>query len=212
MTRDGDDSKRTPGGLTLHISRRALAVTGGMAAAVILVAAAFGVGRLTATHRTSHANAAASHKRSTVRATHSKTRFAPASTSTPPATTSTTAPAPTTTSAPPATVAPLPLFTAGSYSGREPSTIDLSGGCCAVVQHISWTSWTTAQAVGTGTYEYDTCAQGCVQGPFDPYPARITLSAPLAEQFTVLTLSITGGPDAGVTTWQYPSQWPFDSS
>lgn len=215
MTSTGDEDARRHSGITVRISHRALIAAGVVVAAVILALAAFGIGRLTATHRPSHPQATATHKPSTQRTTPAgptTTSTAPAPTTTAPSATTTTAPAPTTTTAPPVPAAPLPLFTAGNYSGREPSTIDFSGGCCAVVQDITWTSWTAAQAAGTGTYEYDTCADGCVKGPFDPYPARITLSAPLGGEFTILDRSITGGPDAGLTSWQYPSQWPFSSS
>lgn len=125
------------------------------------------------------------------------------------ATSTTSLPMTSTTTAPPATSAPTsPLFTAGTYSGTEPSTIDFSPGCCSVITGISWSSWTSAQAQGTGTFQYDTCANGCVNGPFDPYPAVITLSGPIGGQFTVLTRSISGGPTGGVTTWKYPTQWP----
>ncbi len=127
-------------------------------------------------------------------------------------TTSARASTPAATSSPPKTTEPLPLFTAGSFSGRDPTTIDFSPGCCSTVQNIKWQQWTAAQAQGTGTYEYDTCANGCVEGPFDPYPATITLSGPEGGQFTVLEFAIDGGPQAGVSMWTYPNRWPFDSS
>lgn len=132
-------------------------------------------------------------------------------------TTTTVAAPPTTsvstTTVPPTstTTLPLPLFVAGSWSGREPTTIDFSGGCCNVVDGLTWSSWTGAQAVGHGTWEYDTCASGCVNGPFDPYPATIVLSGPAGGDFTALT-DTTTGPEGSVTNWSYPQQWPFSAS
>jgi hypothetical protein len=73
------------------------------------------------------------------------------------------------------------------------------------------TRWTPAQAVGAGTWEYDTCASGCVDGPFDPYPAILTLPGPLGGTFTVLEESTTG-PQGGVTNWSYPQDWPSGAS
>jgi hypothetical protein len=109
------------------------------------------------------------------------------------------------------TTAPLPVFIAGSWTGRQPTTIDLAPACCSVIDNITWSSWTSAQAVGTGTWEYDTCASGCVDGPFDPYSASLTLSGPLGETFTVLEESTTG-PQGGVTNWSYPQDWPSGAS
>ena len=109
-------------------------------------------------------------------------------------------------------VPPLPVFTAGNYSGRDPTAIDNSPGCCSVIDHLTWSSWTAAQAEGHGTYEYDTCVNGCVRGPFDPYPATVTLSAPEGGQYTALTEVVAAGPEAGFTSWTYPSHWPFGAS
>jgi len=61
-----------------------------------------------------------------------------------------------TTTVPPTTTteaAPLPVFIAGSWTGRQPTTIDFSGRCCNVVDKITWSSWAPAQAVGQGTWE-----------------------------------------------------------
>lgn len=126
--------------------------------------------------------------------------------------------APSTTSAaaapspsPSSTTSSLPLFIAGTWTGTQPTSINFGAGCCNVVDHLTWSAWTTTQAVGHGTYEYDSCTAGCVAGPFIPYPATITLSNPSNGIFTVLTES-TPGPQEGSGTWTYPSQWPFGAS
>jgi hypothetical protein len=106
----------------------------------------------------------------------------------------------------------LPVFAAGSYRGRRPSSIDFSSGCCSVVKHLTWSSWTDARARATGTFEYDTCVNGCAKGPFDPYRATVELSDPADGQFTVLTRSISTGPTRGLTTWTFPLRWPVGAT
>jgi hypothetical protein len=168
---------------------------------VLIGVGAFLLGRTTAP--SSSPRIAASHTTST-----------PASTTvSAPATSLTTVPASTTImQTTTTTTTPPPIFSAGNYSGREPATIDNSPGCCSVIDHITWSVWSAAQAQGRGTFEYDTCADGCVRGPFDPYPATVTLSGPEGGQFTVLIEDIEGSPQAGVSTWTYPSSWPFGGS
>lgn len=105
-----------------------------------------------------------------------------------------------------------PVFAAGSYRGRYPSTIDFSSGCCSLVSLLTWSSWTDVQARASGTFEYDTCINGCGKGPFHSYPAAIELSDPADGQFTVLTRAISAGPTRGVTTWTFPLRWPVGAT
>lgn len=104
------------------------------------------------------------------------------------------------------------MFAAGSYRGRYPSTIDFSSGCCSLVSLLTWSSWTDVQARASGTFEYDTCINGCGKGPFHSYPAAIELSDPADGQFTVLTRAISAGPTRGVTTWTFPLRWPVGAT
>ena len=189
-------------GWTFTVRRRHLLV----GACIILV----GVGgflagtALSSSSPPTHKSAAPSH--TTTSSTRPSTSSTPVSTTTsPPSTTSTLAP---TTTAPP----PTPVLTAGSFSGRDPGSIGFSPACCNVVDHLTWSTWTSAQAEGSGTFEYDTCQNGCVNGPFDPYLVTITLSGPSGGEFTVLTEDVTSGPEAGVTGWTYPQQWPASAS
>lgn len=187
----------------IFVLRRGMLVRAGVVAAII---AALGLGIGIGVVLSS--SSAPTHRG----ATHHQPAASTSTSSTLPVSTSTT---PVSVAAPSSTTpanAPLPNFTAGSYNGRGPKQIDFSGGCCSVVDMLAWSSWTSASAQGSGSYEYDTCTNGCIQGPFVPYPATITLSNPEGNEFTVLTRDISGGPDAGVTTWTYPSMWPFSAS
>ena len=188
------DSKR----VTFSFSRRALAITLGV---VILLVAAFLIGRGTS-QRPQKASASST---TSTRASTSVRTSTPATTA---VVTTTTTP-PTTTTVLPA--APLPDFVAGSYTGRQPSQIDLAPACCNVVDHIAWSSWGSAQALGQGTWEYDTCASGCVNGPFVPYSASLALSGPLGGTFTVLTVDTTG-PQGSFSSYSYPQTWPYGAS
>ncbi len=181
-------------------------LTGWMIVTIVGIVA---VAAVAATALVTHSTTSSVTTTSTTRSTGSSSTTHAATTAGP---STTIQPAPTTTqSSPTTTVAPLPILTAGGWTGRQPTTIDFSGGCCNVVDHITWSSWNSAQAVGQGTWEYDTCASGCVNGPFDPYPATITLSGPLGGTVTALT-DATTGPEGSVTNWVYPQPWPFSAS
>lgn len=109
----------------------------------------------------------------------------------------------------PAAASPgTPVFTAGPYRGRRPSTIDFATDGSSAIEHLTWSSWTTGHARATGTFEYDTCRRGCGQGPFRAYRATVELSVPAGGQFTVLVRTVAAGPTQGVTTWTYPLRWP----
>ena len=74
----------------------------------------------------------------------------------------------------------------GNWTGRDPSTIGFSGDAGNVVSDLSWPTWTASGAVGHGTWESETCVPDCATGSTVPYPATITLSAPVNGQFTAL--------------------------
>ena len=145
----------------------------------------------------------------------------PAQASTPPAASSAPATTPTTpassssyaSSAPastPASSSPaaLPVLTAGSYTGTRPSTIDFSGDAGNVVQNITWGSWTSSGATGSGTSDIDSCVPSCAQAPPSYVPATITLSDPVNGKFTQMTETRNGS----TSTWTYPSVWPGGAS
>lgn len=197
-----DETKRQD---VVVIRKRALAVAVGVVVAVTGVGiGAFLLGRSTSPNRSANL----SHPQSPVVERHHQ------SATTTVATAATTTSAPTTTSPPASTTTappePLPTFVAGQWTGEEPVQIDFGSGCCNVVDHLTW-SWAGTTAVGQGTWEYDACTEGCVMGPFTPYPATITLSDPVGGVFTKLT-DTTSGPYGTVSNWYYPQNWPFGAS
>jgi len=44
---------------------------------------------------------------------------------------------------------------------------------------MTWSTWSAAEAVGTGTYELDGCDPNCAAGPLYHVPAVVTLSNPV---------------------------------
>jgi len=54
----------------------------------------------------------------------------------------------------------------------------LSGDSTAILATMTWRTWSSGQAVGTGTYELDGCDPNCAAGPVYKVPAVVTLSHP----------------------------------
>lgn len=103
--------------------------------------------------------------------------------------TQTTVPLSTTTTVPPTTVplASTPLFVAPGFNGREPVDIYLSGDAGNIVTNLTWSVWSTNEAVGYGTSNYLTCNPDCASGPSYPEPTSITLTDPVDGKFTNMT-------------------------
>ncbi len=55
----------------------------------------------------------------------------------------------------------------------------LSGDSTAILDKMTWNTWSGSEAVGTGTYEVDGCNPNCAAGPLYHVPAVITLSNPV---------------------------------
>jgi hypothetical protein len=55
----------------------------------------------------------------------------------------------------------------------------LSGDSTAILATMTWRTWSSGQAVGTGTYELDGCHPDCAAGPVYKVPAVVTLSHPV---------------------------------
>jgi hypothetical protein len=69
---------------------------------------------------------------------------------------------------------------------------------------LTWNTWTTAGASGSGQYYQNTCTPDCASGTYTYTPVTVTLSDPLAtadggEYFTLMAISGEGlyqlGPD-----------------
>ena len=55
----------------------------------------------------------------------------------------------------------------------------LSGDSTAILDRMTWPTWSASKAVGTGTYELDGCNPDCAAGPVYKVPAVVTLSKPV---------------------------------
>jgi hypothetical protein len=55
----------------------------------------------------------------------------------------------------------------------------LSGDSTAILDKMTWSTWSAAEAVGTGTYKLDACNPSCAAGPVYPVPAVVTLTDPV---------------------------------
>jgi|GEM_PF-1773132 len=82
---------------------------------------------------------------------------------------------------PPATVsAAVPvLFDCLSHPVVKPGTYTLTcADAGSVLAGLSWTRWTSQQAVATGVHELNNCTPNCAEGKFVRYPATITFWRP----------------------------------
>jgi hypothetical protein len=89
----------------------------------------------------------------------------------------------------------------------------------AVLDHLSWLSWTPGQAVAHGVNQINDCTPNCAEGKFINYPATVTFwrPEPLAGHpgtayFTRLTVHYTTAKRPPM--WmnynryeRYPAQW-----
>jgi hypothetical protein len=55
----------------------------------------------------------------------------------------------------------------------------LSGDSTAILDTMTWPTWSASKAVGTGTYKLDGCNPDCAAGPVYKVPAEVTLSKPV---------------------------------
>ena len=55
----------------------------------------------------------------------------------------------------------------------------LSGDSTAFLFHMTWTTWSGSEAVGTGTYKLDDCNPNCAAGHVYSLPTVVTLSQPV---------------------------------
>lgn len=110
--------------------------------------------------------------------------------------------------------APLPVFIAGPYRGRRPSTIDISGDAGNIVTGLHWTKWTGSYAMGYGTSNIQSCIPDCASGSETPVATSITLKDPSSRgYFTKLVEHRNGQTETFTyTPGHYPDDWPGDAS
>jgi hypothetical protein len=80
-----------------------------------------------------------------------------------------------------------------------PSSISNCGDGAVGLNGLHWTSWTSHQASGYGTYFLNDCTPTCVGGHFHSYPAIVVLwgsaavkGHPSERKYTQMTLIFTG--------------------
>ena len=60
-----------------------------------------------------------------------------------------------------------------------PSGCPLSGDSTAILDKMTWRTWSATEAVGTGIYKLDACNPNCAAGPVYPVATVVTLSDPV---------------------------------
>jgi hypothetical protein len=55
----------------------------------------------------------------------------------------------------------------------------LSGDSTAFLYHMTWSTWSGIEAIGTGTYRLNDCEPDCAGGHVYPVPVEVTLSQPV---------------------------------
>lgn len=155
MAPNGEQEGRGHGGITLHLSRRALRRAGAAVVAVLLIAVGFGIGRATATRgpklpstaELSCKGAACRHPAPSSMTTSRQSALI--TTTTGPAASTTSPPSTTTT-----TPAPLPQVAdcGGTPTTRPGSLYWCTSMCSSYMTDISWTTWGPSSAAGTGTW------------------------------------------------------------
>jgi hypothetical protein len=106
------------------------------------------------------------------------------------------------------TTSTLPAVTIGSYSGTQPSVIDLSSGSGNLVQNIDWSSWTATSAYGQGVSYDDNCIPDCARGTMTPVPVQLALSDPVNGRFTRMSDTREGT----TSPMTYPgATWPYSA-
>jgi len=114
------------------------------------------------------------------------------------------------------------LFATQDWQGTQPSYIGISGDSTLQISSITWQSWGSTTATGTGDYQGNNCVPDCAGGSWSNTPATIVLSNPVNigdgngggwTQFETMTVTEAGQVHTyqwGVTT--APDNWPMRAS
>lgn len=66
----------------------------------------------------------------------------------------------------------------------------------ADLDHLTWSSWTSSGATGTGDYTHNLCQPDCAQGTFVSAPTTVRLSYPIetgkGPEFAALSYTTAG--------------------
>jgi hypothetical protein len=122
------------------------------------------------------------------------------------------------------------IFTAGTYSGTEPTMIDFSADGGNVAGDLTWGPWPSgpngnvpidATVTGTGTVYIQGCVPNCADGSETPEPVTIVLSDPIPGDPVLwgqMTETIQGqnmatmGGEGSNGVYTYPSAWALGAS
>ena len=110
--------------------------------------------------------------------------------------------------------APLPVLIAGSYRGRRPVDIDISGDAGNIVTDLHWSNWSYRSASASGTSNIQNCVPDCASGTDTPVPTSITVEDPSSTgYFTKLVEHRAGTTEVFYyTPGHLPDNWPGDAS
>ena len=171
MTAPGPGDEDSGGVFTFHVQRRTLVISGVVALIVVVALLAFFVGKSSSSGSATNTT----EKRST-----------------------TTSPSRT---SPPTTTAPLTYVAPCAPSTNpmlKPATIYLACGSGNVsLTNISWSSWGSSEASGTGTYNVNDCVPYCASGHFASIPATVTMTNPTSAGGAVEFGSVNVVPSDG---------------
>jgi hypothetical protein len=182
------------------VTSRPALIIGGVLIAVTAASMTLAVTLLTTGHDTTPAPARVIYATATATPAPAISRTHTASPAPSPSRQERTTPAPAT--------APAPDIIIGSFTGREPDTIDFSGDAGNVVTGIRWTAWDGSGATGYGVSGVESCDPDCASGNVTEVSVTVTLSSPSGGTFTVMTETKQGS----TSTWYYPGQWASGAS
>jgi hypothetical protein len=122
---------------------------------------------------------------------------------------------PSSTSSSGSSLSTLPRVYSFGCAGEAPPTIDPASipvACAdgsAVLTHLTWGSWTGANASGRGILELNDCTPTCAEGTFSPYAATVTLSDPMASRtqgqvFALMEVSAEDGKGGALKMTRVP--------
>jgi hypothetical protein len=122
------------------------------------------------------------------------------------------------------------VFTAGNYSGTDPSMIDFSADGGNIAGDLTWGPWPSgpngnvpvdATVTGTGTVYIQGCVPDCADGSETPEPVTIVLSDPIPGDPVLwgqMTETIQGqnmatmGGEGTDGHYTYPSAWAIGAN
>jgi hypothetical protein len=79
-----------------------------------------------------------------------------------------------------------PRLIAGTWTGRRPRNIYISGDGGNIITKIHWRAWKSSYAYGAGTSNILGCVPNCASGSATPVRTTVTLSHPRSGHWTKL--------------------------